>query len=600
MAARRLTAAVAAATALLAAAPALAGGGIAFNELRADQLGTDFDEYVELVGPPGASLAGLTLVVIGDGPMGSGTVEEALSLDGHSINAAGFFVIAEDADTIGGPVDLIAPINLENGDNVTYLLVDDFGGALGADLDAGDDGVLDSTPWAEIVDCVALVGPPGGGDLVYCATQVGPDGPFVPGHIFRCEPDLTWLIGPFDVLAGLDTPGQTNEPCFTPPSVQLGVSALGPQVAVAGNLITYTITVSNFGTADAANVVITDTLPAGLDFSSHTSPPGVTLDDAVAPSIVWSTPSVAAGAEIVIGLVASIGPEVSGLVTNAVEVTTTSDDDPANNADEFTTVVNPAVEAPAGVTLSEVRVDEIGADLNEYVEIRGPAGTDLTGVTYLAIGDGAGASGTLEGALSLSGLVIPADGLLLVVEDTFTLAPLGDADLVVSGNGLNLENEDNVTHLLVVNFQGSTGMDLDADEDGALEPAWSSVLDAVGIVGPEAMGADLAYGAALGFVDVGPDGMLVPAHVYRCEPDGTWTIGPADVARGADTPAGRNAACGGPTCAEDVNGDGMVDVLDLVAVILAWGTADPEADVDGSGTVDVSDLVAVILAWGGC
>ena len=53
----------------------------------------------------------------------------------------------------------------------------------------------------------------------------------------------------------------------------------------------------------------------------------------------------------------------------------------------------------------------------------------------------------------------------------------------------------------------------------------------------------------------------------------------------------------------DVNGDGVVDVEDLVQVILEWGTcpvppADCAADVDGSGVVDVGDLVIVVLGWG--
>jgi hypothetical protein len=52
----------------------------------------------------------------------------------------------------------------------------------------------------------------------------------------------------------------------------------------------------------------------------------------------------------------------------------------------------------------------------------------------------------------------------------------------------------------------------------------------------------------------------------------------------------------------DVNGDGLVNVNDLVAVILAWGPcpAPPAAcaaDVDGNGAVNVNDLVAVIVAW---
>jgi hypothetical protein len=53
----------------------------------------------------------------------------------------------------------------------------------------------------------------------------------------------------------------------------------------------------------------------------------------------------------------------------------------------------------------------------------------------------------------------------------------------------------------------------------------------------------------------------------------------------------------------DVNDDGVVDVLDLVAVITNWGTcpAPPEtcaADVDGDGVVGVLDIVAVITEWG--
>jgi hypothetical protein len=51
----------------------------------------------------------------------------------------------------------------------------------------------------------------------------------------------------------------------------------------------------------------------------------------------------------------------------------------------------------------------------------------------------------------------------------------------------------------------------------------------------------------------------------------------------------------------DVNGDGVVDVQDLVDVILAWGPCDPPedcyGDLNGDGVVDVQDLVMVILNW---
>jgi choice-of-anchor B domain-containing protein len=48
----------------------------------------------------------------------------------------------------------------------------------------------------------------------------------------------------------------------------------------------------------------------------------------------------------------------------------------------------------------------------------------------------------------------------------------------------------------------------------------------------------------------------------------------------------------------DVNGDGLVNVADLVEVVLSWGPCPGcPADVDGDGTVGVNDMVTVILSW---
>jgi len=55
-------------------------------------------------------------------------------------------------------------------------------------------------------------------------------------------------------------------------------------------------------------------------------------------------------------------------------------------------------------------------------------------------------------------------------------------------------------------------------------------------------------------------------------------------------------------CPEDVDGDGVVDVLDLLAVLSSWGDTGGglPADVNGDGVVDVLDLLAVLGAWGPC
>ena len=55
-----------------------------------------------------------------------------------------------------------------------------------------------------------------------------------------------------------------------------------------------------------------------------------------------------------------------------------------------------------------------------------------------------------------------------------------------------------------------------------------------------------------------------------------------------------------PSCTGDTNGDQLVNVEDLLAVIGAWAQSNPICDFDESGTVDVADLLIVIGAWGSC
>jgi hypothetical protein len=58
------------------------------------------------------------------------------------------------------------------------------------------------------------------------------------------------------------------------------------------------------------------------------------------------------------------------------------------------------------------------------------------------------------------------------------------------------------------------------------------------------------------------------------------------------------AWAGAGSCPGDATGDGVVDVDDIVAVVLAFGSTDPDADVTGDGIVDVDDIVAVVLDFG--
>lgn len=53
-----------------------------------------------------------------------------------------------------------------------------------------------------------------------------------------------------------------------------------------------------------------------------------------------------------------------------------------------------------------------------------------------------------------------------------------------------------------------------------------------------------------------------------------------------------------PTNPADINGDGTVDLQDLLVLLASWGPcADCPADIDGSGEVDFADLLTLLTAW---
>ena len=54
------------------------------------------------------------------------------------------------------------------------------------------------------------------------------------------------------------------------------------------------------------------------------------------------------------------------------------------------------------------------------------------------------------------------------------------------------------------------------------------------------------------------------------------------------------------SCAEDIDGDGEVDVADILILIANWNSSDQMYDLDGNGIVGVSDLLLLIAAWGPC
>jgi len=153
----------------LAALPARAQ---LITEVVFDHAGTDTHEYVEIaanpasVMPPGVSdtvlvdLSSYRIVVLDGSTAGGGSPGRILNVfQPGTTNSSGLWSTGYMSSTLERPV-------------FTILLVSGFSGTEGDDLDAGDDGVLDATPWTAIADGVAFSD--GSTGLTYAAPVLGP------------------------------------------------------------------------------------------------------------------------------------------------------------------------------------------------------------------------------------------------------------------------------------------------------------------------------------------------------------------------------------------------------------------------------------------
>lgn len=147
--------------------------------------------------------------------------------------------------------------------------------------------------------------------------------------------------------------GCTMDPLPVETSADLeSTKVLNGDALVAGTAASYTVTVTNHGPSDAADVTISDPLPAGLTFVDADSP-GC---DLVAGSVTCFVGSLAAGATATRTIAVNVEPTIDVLtLTNTVSVTSpTTDPEPACDGCSTT---NP-VELYADLETVKTYVDE--------------------------------------------------------------------------------------------------------------------------------------------------------------------------------------------------------------------------------------------------
>ncbi|NER13702.1 T9SS type A sorting domain-containing protein [Leptobacterium flavescens] len=126
------------------------------NEFVFNHTGSDSDEFVEIIALPDTDLSNFWILEIEGDSNASGTIDEVIQLG--TTNSEGYFTIPFGANTF------------ENG-TVSLLLVENFTGTAGTDLDADDDGTFDTTPWDTLIDDIG-VNDGGASDINYATVTL--------------------------------------------------------------------------------------------------------------------------------------------------------------------------------------------------------------------------------------------------------------------------------------------------------------------------------------------------------------------------------------------------------------------------------------------
>ncbi len=174
-------------------------------------------------------------------------------------------------------------------------------------------------------------------------------------------------------------------------SPALAVSAVdAPDPVVAGANLTYTLSYSNTGSADATGVVISDTVPVSTTFVSATG--GGTLSPGV---VTWSIGSVAAGASGTVTMTVRVGsPLANGTVIhNQTYSISSAQTSAVGGPDDTTTVTSSPVLAVSAVDAPDPVV--AGANLTFTLSY---SNTGNAGATGVVIGDTVPANTTFVSA----------------------------------------------------------------------------------------------------------------------------------------------------------------------------------------------------------
>jgi uncharacterized repeat protein (TIGR01451 family) len=194
--------------------------------------------------------------------------------------------------------------------------------------DAQDDSGAPTLTWT--INTVNL-GP--STNLIFTATVLGPTG--APDEYLNVaqvtmadqyDPDSTPANDDGDQSED-DEDNASVTPIYSDVSLVKGVSDASPNV---GDVVTFTITVTNDGPDTVTNVGVTDVLPGGFTYTPLSIAGGDTQDDTGSPTLVWTIASLASGASEPLTFTATVDAPTGAVdeYLNVAQVTAADQYDP--------------------------------------------------------------------------------------------------------------------------------------------------------------------------------------------------------------------------------------------------------------------------------
>lgn len=355
---------------------------IVFNEINADNPGNDEYEFIELIGPPNASLNGYVLAFCDGTTM---TYDTVLYLNGYQLDENGFFVAGNAAVA---NVDLIFGLNtMGNGTDAVALyfqpnLIFEGDPIVGSNL---EDAVVYTTGDPLIPALTTLLGLP----TDYVVLDETP--PSFDESLSRVPDNGV----PFDnttYVMQLPTPGTWNASTCSAGNPHLIDGSTEISICIGGNTA---ITLDTYPGVGLGTFVLTNS--SGIIISEITSNT-YNFGNIVGNYNVYS-----------IGYSGTLNSET---LAPGLPITGITSSDCIDISVYFISISITDCGALASMVINELNADNPGGpDSTEFIELYGPANAPLDGLVVVFLG---GTSGTIYDAIDLDGYTTDANGFFVL------------------------------------------------------------------------------------------------------------------------------------------------------------------------------------------